>query len=268
MTTKTAMVTGASGGIGLEFAERLAKDGYAVTLVARNAGKLEAIRQRLPGAGHRVIGADLSVPADSTRVAEDVRATKYDVLINNAGVGVYGAFAATPLAQTQAMMRLNVDSLVELSHAYLQNAKSGDALMNVASTLALLALPGASVYAASKYFVMSFSEGLWFENKDRGVYVAALCPGVTKTNFHEAAGGTVGNKPPDGISQTVAGVVDAGMAALRSRSSPTVLTSFLNKAMVFMSTRMMPRKVMVNMMGGQSPTVNAPAQLPAHSAKQ
>lgn len=263
---KTALVTGASGGIGLEFAERLAKDGYAVTLVARSRGKLEAIVARLPGSGHRYLEADLSVAADSAKVAADVRASKYDVLVNNAGVGVYGPFAEMPLAQTQAMLRLNIDSLVELSYAYLQGAKPGDALMNVASTLALLAFPGASAYAASKYFVMSFSEGLWFENKDRGVYVAGLLPGVTKTNFHEAAGGTKDTTPPDAISQSAAGVVDAGMAALKSRSSPTVLTSFMNKAMVFMSARVMPRKVMVNMMGGQSKTAKSAPQLPAQSA--
>lgn len=269
MTTKTAMVTGASGGIGLEFAERLAGEGHAVTLVARSRGKLEAIAQRLKGSGHRVLEADLSVPADSARVAADVRASKYDVLINNAGVGVYGAFAEMPLPNTQAMLRLNIDSLVELSHAYLQGAKAGDALINVASTLGLLAFPGATAYAASKQFVVSFSEGLWFEHKDRGVYVAGLLPGVTKTNFHEAAGGTAEQKPPEAISQTAAQVVDAGMAALRRRSSPTVLTSFTNKAMVFMTNRLMSRKAMVTMMGGQSGVLKTPAQLPAQfSTKQ
>ena len=101
---KTAMVTGASGGIGLEFAERLAKDGTQVTLVARSEGKLKDIVGRL-GAGLRFIAADLSVPADTARVADDVRASKYDLLVNNAGVGVYGAFAELPLAPTQAMMR-------------------------------------------------------------------------------------------------------------------------------------------------------------------
>jgi short-subunit dehydrogenase len=249
---KTAMVTGASGGIGLEFAERLAKEGWQVTLVARSEGKLKEIVGRL-GAGHRYVAADLSVAADTHKVADDVRATKYDLLVNNAGVGVYGTFSETPVEPTMAMMRLNMDSLVELSHAYLKGAKSGDALLNVASTLALLAFPGASVYCATKAFVCALSEGLWFENKARGVYVAGLLPGVTKTNFHEASGGTADQKPPEAISQTSAQVVDVAMAALKSRSSPTILTSFVNKAMVFMNTRMMPRKSMVNLMGGQSP---------------
>lgn len=256
---KTAMVTGASGGIGLEFVERLAKQGYQVTLVARGETKLKEHVARL-GAGHRFIAADLSLTADAKRIAEDVRATKYDLLVNNAGVGVYGTFAEGPVEPTLSMMRLNIDSLVELSHAFLQVAKKGDALINVASTLAFLAFPGATTYCATKAFVTAFSEGLWFENKGRGVYVAALLPGATKTNFHEAAGGASDARPPEGITQLPGLVIDAAMSALESRSKPVILTSFVNKAMVFFSTRMIPRKLMVNMMGGQSP-VKPQAQL-------
>ncbi|MFT3709675.1 MAG: SDR family NAD(P)-dependent oxidoreductase [Archangium sp.] len=250
--SKTAMVTGASGGIGLEFAERLAKSGYAVTLVARGEAKLKEHVARL-GAGHRFIAADLSKSDDVKRVADDVLSSKYDLLVNNAGVGVYGVFAKTPVENTLNMMRLNMDATVTLSHAYLQNAKKGDALMNVASTLALLSFPGASGYCATKAFITAFSEGLWFENKAKGVYVCALLPGVTKTNFHDAAGGASMPKPPEAISQTSAEVIDVAMKALASRSQPTILTSFTNKAMVFMQTRLFPRRAMVNMMGGNSP---------------
>ncbi len=250
--TKTALVTGASGGIGLAVAERLAKDGYQLTLVARSEAKLKEVAARL-GAGHRALVADLSVAADIHRVAEEVRAAKYDVLVNNAGIGVYGIFDDDPLEKTQAMLRLNIDSVVELSHAYLQGAKKGDALLNVASTLGLLAFPGASAYCASKSFIISFSENLWFENKGRGVYVAGILPGVTKTNFHAAAGGSADQSPPEAISQSAEAVADVVMRALKRRSTPTVLTSFINKAMVFMNTRLMPRKTMVSMMGGQSP---------------
>jgi hypothetical protein len=199
------------------------------------------------------------VAADAQRVAEALRTTHYDLLVNNAGCGVYGTFSETPLEPTLAMMRLNMDTLVLLSHAFLQGARRGDALLNVGSTLGLLAFPGATVYCATKAFVCSFSEGLWFENKARGVYVAGLLPGVTRTRFHEAAGGLPGQEPPDAIAQTAAAVVDAGMAALQARSQPVILTSFVNKAMVFVNTRVMPRRAMVNMMGGQSP-VKPPAQ--------
>ena len=251
--TKTAMVTGASGGIGLEFAERLAKQGYAVTLVARGEAKLKEIATRI-GNGARYIAADLSIPTDMEKIASDVRTQKYDLLINNAGIGTYGKFATQDLAQQLSMLRLNVDSLVTLSHAFLSGAKSGDALMNVASALGLLAFPGAAAYCGSKSFVTTFSEGLWWENKARGVYVAALLPGVTKSNFHQAAGGRADQMPPEAITQTTAQVVDVAMHALTSRSSPTIVSGFMNKAMVFFTNRLLPRKAMVNMMGKQSPS--------------
>ncbi len=252
MTIKTALVTGASGGIGLAFAKRLAADGYQVTLVARSEDTLKSVAAEM-GPAHRWIAADLSKPEDTLGVADDVRKTKYDVLVNNAGIGVYGRFEGKSLEQIHAMMRLNIDSLVDLSHAFLSVAKSGDSLINVASTLALVTFPGASVYAASKAFVTSFSEGLWWENKPRNVYVAALLPGVTKTNFHTAAGGEVGKLPPDAITQTSEQVAEVGMSALKSRSSPTVVSGFSNKAMIFFTNRLLPRSAMVNMMGKNSP---------------
>ena len=255
------MVTGASGGIGLAIAERLAKEGYQVTLVARGEAKLKEHVARL-GPNHRSLVADLSAPADIQRVAEEVRTHHYDVLVNNAGVGVYGSFADTPLDTTAAMMRLNMDSLVALSHVFLKGAKAGDALLNVASTLARLAFPGGSVYCATKAFVTSFSEGLWFENKSRGIYVGALLPGVTKTNFHEAAGGSPEKPPPEAITQSAEEVAEVAIRMLQKRSSPSVLTSFTNKAMVFFSTRMMPRKSMVSMMGAQAPATTPPAAAP------
>jgi uncharacterized protein len=233
------------------------RDRTRVTLVARNEAKLQAHVARL-GSGHRYLALDLSISTDVQRLAEDVRVSHYDVLINNAGVGVYGAFSNTPLAPTQAMLRLNIDCLVELSHAYLVGAKRGDALINVSSTLSLLSFPGATAYCATKAFVSAFSEGLWFENQPRGIYVACLLPGVTATDFHAASGGLPENKPPEGITQTSAQVVDEAMRALASRTQPTVLTSFMNKVMVFVCTRLLPRSAMIKIMGGQSPVLKAP----------
>jgi uncharacterized protein len=247
---KTALVTGASGGIGLAIARSLAADGYQLTLVARSSMK-ELLAQF--GSGHREITADLSKPADFERVAADVKATKYDVLINNAGIGVYGRFEEQSLESLQAMMRLNMDSLVALTHTFLKTAKAGDSVINVASTLALVTFPGASVYAATKAFVTSFSECLWWENKPRDVYVAALLPGVTKTNFHAAAGGEEGKRPPENITQTPEEVAAVCMSALKSRSSPTVVSGFTNKAMIFFTNRLLPRSAMVNIMGKNSP---------------
>lgn len=246
--SKKAMITGASSGIGLAFAERLAREGWSLTLVARNGEKLQEHEQRLPGQ-HRVLAADLSAAVDLARVSDDVRAGSYDLLINNAGVGAYGRFEAVSVDKQLAMMRLNMDAVVTLAHAFLKTAKGGDAVINVASTLGLLAFPGATTYSATKAFVTSLSEGLWWENRDKNVYVAGLLPGVTRTSFHEAAGGDDTNRPPDNMSQSAEQVVDVAMDALAERSSPTIICGFSNRAMVF-ATRFMPRKSMVNLMGG------------------
>ena len=157
MSEKRALVTGASEGIGQAFAEALATEGYQVTLVARSQERLQAARARLSGAGHEVLVADLSTPAGIERVAAEL-AGGYTLLINNAGVGSHGAFAATDLLQLQAMMRLNCDAVMQLSHAFLRGSKKGDALINVASVLGLLGMPQvAGLYAATKAFVITFS---------------------------------------------------------------------------------------------------------------
>lgn len=252
--TKRALVTGASSGIGLTFAERLAREGFSVTLVARNQQKLDDLRVVLSGAAqesdrHRVLAADLALPADVEHVVEEVRGGGYDLVINSAGVGSYGRFTDTDLQRQLAMMHLNMSAIVAIAHAFLERAKRGDALLNVGSTVGLLAFPGGAVYCATKSFVTSFSESLWAEMKERGIYVAALLPGVTRTNFHEASGGDPARRPADNISQSPEEVVDAAMTALAERETPTIIPGFANKAMLF-STRFMPRKAMVSIMGG------------------
>lgn len=252
--TKKALVTGASSGIGLTFAERLAREGFALTLVARSQQKLDDLRAVLAGAAndaarHSVIAADLSSPEDVERIADEVRAGGYDLVINSAGVGSYGRFTDTALDRQLSMMHLNMTAVVTIAHAFLEKSKRGDALLNVSSTVGLLAFPGGAVYCATKAFVTSFSESLWGEMKERGVYVAALLPGVTRTNFHEASGGDPHRRPADNISQSPEQVVDAAMIALAKREAPTIIPGFANKAMLF-STRFIPRKAMVSMMGG------------------
>jgi short-subunit dehydrogenase len=251
MADKKALVTGASGGIGEAFARALAKEGYQVTLVARSEAKLKEVTSSLGGT-HNYLVADLSVPADVQRLAANLSEKGYDLLVNNAGVGIYGQFEETSLDKQLEMMRLNMDSLVALSHAYLAKAKQGDALINVASTLGLLAYPQAAAYAATKAFVVSLSEALWHEQKGKGVYVTALCPGVTRTKFHEAAGGTEKNKPPENISQSPEQVVQEALKGLKHRSKPTIVSGFKNGMMIFAS-RFMSHKAMVNMMGSFSP---------------
>ncbi len=246
-----ALVTGASGGIGKAMAESLAREGWEVTLVARNAARLKENCAAM-GPSHKTLVADLSTNEGVKTVADELRQTHYQLLVNNAGVGLYGRFEQTPMEKNTSMMRLNMDALVTLSHVYLQAAQRGDALINVASTLAYLSYPGASLYAATKAFVTSFSEGLWFENKDRGVFVTALCPGVTETDFHTASGGKEADRPPKNLAQTAQAVAEVTLRALKERSGPATISGTQNNVMVF-ATRFMSGKAKVKMMGGFGP---------------
>jgi hypothetical protein len=251
MSIKTAMVTGASEGIGRVFARRLAGEGYRVTAVARTESKLQALISEL-GEGHRYLVADLSRDEDIERIAEALGQEHYDLLVNNAGVGAYGAFQEADLSAVRRMMRLNCDAPLMLAQAFLRQAKSGDALINVSSMLALVGFPSAATYSATKAFLLNWSESLWYEQKARGVYVMALCPGITSTNFHDASGGTDQNRPPENMAQTPEEVVDEAIAALKARSQCTVIPGGRNRTMAFVSSRVMSRKRAISMMGGFS----------------
>ncbi len=244
------LVTGASAGIGRAVAMALARDGALVTAVGRHNASLETVVRDLPGAGHRALAADLATPDGLARVVGDVETAGYGVLVNNAGVGAYGVFQDQPLATLQGLLRLNLDAVVALSHAYLRHARKGDALINVASTLAFLPMADHAVYGASKAFVASLSEALWAQNRSRGVYVAALCPGVTATGFSRAAGAVDGQQAPAAITQQPDEVAAVLMAGLRARSGPTLVCGVLNKAMV-LGSRGMSRKALASVLGTQ-----------------
>src|SRR5512135_1795775 len=186
MTNKTAMVTGASSGIGAVFARELAREGYAVTCVARSRDKLQSLVKQL-GEYHRVLVADLSDGRQLQTVATDLENNRYSLLVNNAGYGLYGRFDEIPVEQHENVMAVNMNALVRLSHAFLKNAQAGDALVNVSSVVSRLPYPGGAIYSGTKGFVSNFTESLWYEYRDRGVYVMALLPGVTETNFHAVA---------------------------------------------------------------------------------
>lgn len=243
---KQAIVTGASGGIGRAFAMSLAKDDYAVTGVARNEAKLKELIGQL-GTKHSYIVADLSTKAGLEKIQAALTAKKYNLLINNAGVGTQGQFTEIPYEKQMAMLQLNNDTLVGLSYTFLQNAKSGDALVNVSSALAFMPTPRMALYCATKAFVTSLSESLWYEFKDKGIYVLGLCPGITETEFQVNAGGRKEDLPKN-LSQTPETVVNIAMKALQARQKPNVLTSFKNHMFAGMS-RMLPRKSIVKMTG-------------------
>jgi short-subunit dehydrogenase len=242
---KTALVTGASSGIGLAFARALAADGWSLTLVARREERLKEIANSLPSGPHRYIVADLSTDDGVQAVVADLKKLPPDLLINNAGFVVHGTFHTSPLDKQLEIMRLNMDALVSLSRAFLAHAKSGDALINVASTLAMLPYPTGAVYAATKAFTLSLSEALWFEQKDRGIYVMAICPGPTSTELHSASGG---QEPPSSITQTPEEVVAEALKGLGRRKSPTIISGRTNRVMA-MITQHLSRKAVVGMMG-------------------
>jgi short-subunit dehydrogenase len=251
MKNKTALVTGASSGIGAVFVRQLAKDGYLVTCVARSKDKLESLVKEL-GHGHRVLAADLGDKAQLQRVVEDVEKQGYSLLVNNAGYGIYGRFDEIPVDQQEQLMTVNMNALVRLSHAFLKKAAAGDALINISSALSLLTYPGGAVYAGTKGFVTTFTESLWYEYKDRGVYVMALLPGVTETNFHAVATGGRIKAGPSGKSYPPEIVVKEALAELQAREKPSIISGPLYRFLTFLSTRLMSRKMMVTTMGKNS----------------
>ena len=192
---QTALVTGASAGIGVDLAECFANDGYHVILAARTESALRAVADRLAKTYEITatpIAADLGVMGGGRRLADAIAKAglSVDVVVNNAGYGVAGAFNGSDEAGQLGMIDLNDRALVELTHIYwptmLANRRGG--VLNVASTAAFQPGPLMAVYYASKAFVLSFSEALWEEARDTGVKVSCLCPGPTVSKFRERAG--------------------------------------------------------------------------------
>jgi short-subunit dehydrogenase len=247
----TTLITGASSGIGEVFARKLAARGRNVLLVARSEDKLITLCNEL-GRSHSIraqyVALDLSEPESPARLFEEVekRSLSVDMLINNAGFGSMGEFAQLDLARELNMIDLNIKSLVELTHLFLQpmlERKQGT-IINVASTAAFQPVPFMATYAATKAFVLSFSEALWEENRTHGIQVLALCPGVTDTNFFEAARG---HKPPARVSQTPEEVVDTALRGL-ARGKSHVISGWTNFIMT-QSERLAPRSLITRVAG-------------------
>lgn len=222
-----AIVTGASGGIGLEFARQLADRGYNLVLVARSQARLEEVARSLTASGAevRLVPLDLSHPeaANELVARTDAWGLTPEVLINNAGRGDWGRFLDRPLDALDAMVRLNVSSLVQLSHHYgrrMAERRHGY-LLQVASTAAFQPVPSYAAYAATKAFVLSFSRTLDYELRRRGVSSTALCPGPTDTDFFRAAG-----QEPNAIFRAIllppSRVARAGLEAMFRRRAVRV----------------------------------------------
>lgn len=189
MKTKTALVTGASSGIGLELAKQFARGGWDLVLVARREAELRSLAQSLP-AQTQVVVADLTRVEERERLIEIMRDTRIDCLVNNAGFGDYAPFTDSNWPKIEALLRLNVEALTHLTHAFLPGMieRSRGRVLNVASTAAFFPGPGMATYYASKAFVLSFSEALATELEGSGVSVTCLCPGATRSEFQQRAG--------------------------------------------------------------------------------
>ncbi len=235
----TALITGASSGIGLEIARVLAPR-HDLVLVARSASKLEALATELGNA--RVIVADLADPSAVGTIAAEI--TDVDVLVNNAGVGDFGAFASTDPDRTLAMIQLNITSLTALTRAYLPGMleRGSGRVMNVASTASFQPGPLMAVYYATKAYVLSFSEALSEETRGSGVTVTALCPGPTASGFQAAAEMELSPLVANKKLPTSAEVAAFGVKAME-KGDAVAVPGVLNKVMAA-GVRATPRPVM------------------------
>lgn len=236
-----ALITGASAGLGIEFARQLAKRGQRLVLAARRNDRLDALAAEL---GHaRAVAIDLSEPGSAARLLADIDGAgeRVELLVNNAGFGLRGKFAELDPARQRQMIDLNVASLTDLCRAVAPGMieRRAGAILNVASTAAFQPGPNMAVYFATKAYVLSFTEALHEELKPHGVKVSALCPGPTRTEF-----GAVAGFPKEGAfdrwSADSASVVRAGLDGL-DRNQAVVIPGLVNKVGAA-STRFVPRR--------------------------
>jgi uncharacterized protein len=240
-----ALVTGASSGIGEEFARQLAERGYNIVLVARRAERLNALGRQLGPSGVRaeVIAADLQ-KIDATRtlpakVAE--RGLEVDLLVNNAGFGTDGPFLDATVESQLGQIRVNVEALVTLTHLFLPAMidRGEGAVVNVASSAGLQPIPFQAVYAASKAFALSFTEALHVETRGSGVAVLAVNPGPVPTEWQAVAGldSVPSFPPPVGVEQ----VVRESLEAI-DKDKRSIIPGRLVR-LIMLSTRQLPNSL-------------------------
>ncbi len=191
---KTALVTGASSGIGRAFAELLAEKGYGLILTARRRERLDALAAELGqrhGVATQVVVADLAEPDAAATIVEALGGARVDLLVNNAGYGVAGSYTNVPWTDHQAFMQVMVMAVCDLTYRLLPGMieRGWGRVINIASVAGMVPAPaGHTLYGASKAFLIRFSEALSAENASRGVNVTAVCPGFTYSEFHDVLG--------------------------------------------------------------------------------
>ena len=249
------LITGASTGIGAEFARQFAALGHDLVVVARSADRLDDLATQLRAA-HRVnvtvIAMDLSLPAAAAELWERTNALglSIDVLVNNAGVGTHSDVAAADPERLEDEVALNCRTLVGTTARYLpqMRANGRGTIINIASTAAFQPLPKMAVYGASKAFVLSFTEALWAEERQHGIRVLAVCPGLTDTPFFELAGEAAASAASGSAAQlftrTPAQVVEHTLRVLPDRK-PSFVDGVGNAFVSRVVTRILPRRLAI-----------------------
>ena len=243
----TALITGASSGIGLELARVFAKNRHDLVLVARNEPKLRELAQEIQAGGIRahVVVSDLSAPGAVNALTARVRelGVDVDILVNNAGYGLFGPFLETSLDAELAMIQVNVVALTELTKRLMPgmvDRKSGR-ILNLASTAAFLPGPLMAVYYATKAYVLSFSEAIATELEGSGVTVTALCPGPTASGFQAAANLEESKLVAGKRLPSAREVAEAGYEAMMA--GKTVFVPGLSNKLTLLAPRLFPRRV-------------------------
>jgi short-subunit dehydrogenase len=266
---KTALVTGASSGIGTEFARQLGKKGADLVIVARRRGNLEALAKEIEEASKvrvTVIEMDLSEPGAGKRLFEQTEGVgrTIDVLVNNAGGGVHQNFLDMDWDRVARQVQLNVVTLTELTWRVgrAMRDRKGGHILNVASIGAYTPTPTYATYSAGKAFVRDFSEAIAYELRGSGVKVLSLCPGGTTTEFHQAAG----HELPKIFKSTFMSAKDCAAVGLSAllRGRRNIISGVMNKVAMWM-LRFMPRRAIV-WFAAKSMGIPKQAALPAKSA--
>lgn len=248
LSNRTALITGASSGIGYEIAFIHARHGDNLVLIARSADKLENLKTELESSyGIKVLNikADLTIPLEAEKIYRQLKESEIniDFLINNAGFGLYGKFHELEWTRQEAMINLNIVTLAHFCRLFIPDmlARGQGKIMNIASTASFLPGPGMAVYYASKAFVLHFSEALQYELRNSGVTVTALCPGPTISNFQEVASVQDSRLVKGKKLPTSKEVAEYGYKAMMNGKTVAV-HGLMNKLITF-GVRLNPRKL-------------------------
>ena len=247
---RTVLITGASSGIGAEFARQFARRGSALVLVARREDRLRDLAARITrdhGVQVDVVALDLEQDGAADRLHQHLAEAgiRIDGLVNNAGFGIHGPLATNDPSRLEALLRLNVGALVALTRIFIPDILAAQGvLINVASTAAYQPCPGMAAYAASKAFVLSFTEAIAYEARGSGARILALSPGGTRTEFFDVLGT---DSVAVGRLQTSEQVVACALRALDARTRPSSVAS-ANKMRTVL-VRLLPRRTVTAIAG-------------------